>query len=324
MKTSHLKHVHKQDVHHHSLIRLNDRVTFGTQEPVALVAGPCAVESYEQLKDVAMALSSIGIFALRGGVFKPRTSPYSFQGLREEGLEIMQQIGKEHHLALITEIMAIEHIAPAVKVADCLQIGARNMQNFELLKAVGRQPKPVLLKRGLAATVEEFLLAAEYIMAEGNMNVILCERGIRSFDSATRNVLALASVALIKERTHLPIIVDPSHSTGVRSLVTPAALAGVAVGADGIIVEAHPNPEKSVSDADQALSLPDLALLTEKLKPVAMAVGRQVAGFSVLDAKEAIDKKLTSGMIPPKMAFVRDHFPVIDALPALDPVPVLD
>lgn len=239
-----------------------------------VMAGPCAVESYEQLRRVADRLLALGIPCLRGGVFKPRTSPYSFQGMGAEGLEIVDAIRRETGLAIVSEVMSIEQLEMAVEHFDCLQIGSRNMQNFELLKAVGRTGKPVLLKRGLAATIEEFVHAAEYVLAAGNARVILCERGIRSFDPMTRNVLDLAAVALLKEITHLPVIVDPSHATGKRSLVIPASRAAVAIGADGLIVEAHPVPEKSVSDAAQALSLDDLSELIAEISPVANVLGR--------------------------------------------------
>lgn len=269
--------IKKHDAHRTG-VRLSDTVVLGDPATVAVVAGPCAVESAEQLQEISETLLKLGIGSLRGGVFKPRTSPYSFQGLREEGLKLLGALRQKTGLAIVTEVMCPSQIEAALEHADCLQVGARNMQNFDLLKALGRQPKPVLLKRGLSATLEEFLMAAEYVLAEGNPNVILCERGIRSFDPAsTRNVLDLASVALLKELTHLPVMVDPSHATGRRSLVIPAARAAVAVGADGITVEVHPTPEKSVSDAMQALSLQDLAQLVVELQPVALAVGRQLA-----------------------------------------------
>ncbi len=247
----------------------------GGDAPV-LMAGPCAVESWEQLSAVAETLVKLGIPVIRGGAFKPRTSPYSFQGMGKEGLVLLDMIRSQYGLAVVTEVMSEEQIDIAEPYLDCFQVGSRNMQNFTLLKALGRTRKPVLLKRGISATVQEFLLAAEYIMAEGNHQVILCERGIRSFDPATRNVLDLAAAALLKELSHLPVIVDPSHATGRRSLVAPTALAGLAVGADGLIIEAHPQPEKSVSDADQALSLEDLADLVPRLDAVARAVGRGV------------------------------------------------
>jgi 3-deoxy-7-phosphoheptulonate synthase len=248
-------------------------VIFGAAD-VPVIAGPCSAESIEQLRQVADMLLKLGIGCLRAGAFKPRTSPYAFQGLQGEGLELLSQIKAETGLAIVSEVMSIEQIGLSAPVLDCYQVGARNMQNFELLKMLGRQSKPVLLKRGLSATLEEFLLAAEYILSEGNPNVILCERGIRSFDPATRNVLDLASVALLKERTHLPVIVDPSHATGRRSIVLPVSRAAIAVGADGIIVEAHPEPEHSVSDADQAISLAELAELTRQVDAIRLAIGR--------------------------------------------------
>ena len=243
---------------------------------VPLIAGPCSVESYEQLKQVADALIRLNIPCLRGGAFKPRTSPYSFQGLGQEGLEMLAQVRQESGLAIVSEVMAIAQIEQMADVVDCYQVGARNMQNFELLKALGKTHKPVLLKRGLAATIDEFCHAAEYVLSGGNTQVILCERGIRSFDPATRNVLDLGAVALLKELTHLPVVVDPSHGTGLRSLVAPLSKAAIAVGADGLLIEAHPDPPKSVSDAHQAISLEELAELTPQLAAVASAVGRQL------------------------------------------------
>ncbi|MBX7221226.1 MAG: bifunctional 3-deoxy-7-phosphoheptulonate synthase/chorismate mutase [Blastocatellia bacterium] len=241
---------------------------------LALMAGPCAVESFEQMRRTADALISLGIRCIRGGVYKPRTSPYSFQGLGEAGLEIFRAIKRETGLAVVSEVMSVTHLEQAADTFDCFQVGSRNMQNFELLKELGKMRKPVLLKRGLAATIEEFINAAEYVLSEGNPHVILCERGIRSFDPLTRNVLDLASVALLKQMTHLPVIVDPSHATGKRSLVLPCSRAAVAVGADGLIVEVHPEPEKSVSDAAQALSFDDLAQLVAEVEPIAAAVGK--------------------------------------------------
>jgi 3-deoxy-7-phosphoheptulonate synthase len=251
------------------------KTLFGGRE-IAVVAGPCAVESYEQIRAVADALCDTGVGALRGGIYKPRTSPYSFQGLHKEGLSILRAVKAETGLAVVSEVMSTAQVEAAADVFDCFQVGSRNMQNFELLKALGQTRTPVLLKRGLAATLEEFLNAAEYVLAGGNPNVILCERGIRSFDPKTRNVLDLGAVALLQELTHLPVIVDPSHATGKRSLVTPSAKAAVAVGADGLIIEAHPDPDRSVSDADQALSLAQLRELAAQIRPVAHAVGRAV------------------------------------------------
>lgn len=248
---------------------------FGSNR-IAIIAGPCAVESYEQLSMVAATLKRLGIPCLRGGIYKPRTSPYSFQGLREEGLPILQAVRRETGLAIVSEILTVHHIDEAGPVVDCFQVGARNMQNFELLKALGRQPKPVILKRGLAATLEEFLLAAEYILAEGNNKVILCERGIRGFDRETRNVLDLASVARLKELTGLPVIADPSHGTGRRSLVASTAQAAVAVGADGLMIEVHPQPDEALSDGAQSLNLDEFQALVPRLGRVAEAVDRSL------------------------------------------------
>lgn len=242
-----------------------------------LVAGPCAVESEEQMQACGEVLSKAPVQALRGGVFKPRTSPYTFQGLGEEGLQILAETGKQHGMPVIAEVMSAKQLEEAHDSLDVLQIGSRNMQNFELLKEVSLTRKPVLLKRGLAATIEEFLLAAEYIMAGGNHNVILCERGIRSFDSMTRNVLDLGAVAVLKQMTHLPVIVDPSHAAGRCELIADLARAAVACGADGLMIECHPAPKKSISDARQALSLSEMSELVKSLAAVAAAVGREVS-----------------------------------------------
>lgn len=260
----------RRDAMHQTCVPLGNALV-GGPEPV-LIAGPCAVESPEQLRQVADALHTLGIGCLRAGAFKPRTSPYAFQGMGMAGVELLGQIRTEYGLAIISEVMSASQIAPMAPHIDCFQVGSRNMQNFDLLKALGRQPRPVLLKRGLAATLEELLWAAEYILEGGNPHVILCERGIRSFDPATRNVFDLAAVALLRERTHLPVIADPSHATGKRSLVLPCARAAIAVGAHGLIVEAHPQPERSVSDADQALSLDDLAQLVHHTRAMATAL----------------------------------------------------
>ena len=241
-----------------------------------IIGGPCTVESMEQMTAVANKLITAPVQMLRGGVYKPRTSPYSFQGLGIEGLKILASVRQRYNIPVVTEVMSIPQIESVVTYADMLQIGSRNMQNFELLKAVGKTSKPVMLKRGLAATIEEFLMAAEYILSYGNPNVVLCERGIRSFDSYTRNVLDLSAVAALKQLTHLPVIVDPSHAVGKRELVPSLAKAAVACGADGLMVECHPIPEESVSDARQALSLEDMLELVESLRPIASAVGRYI------------------------------------------------
>lgn len=271
-------HYQKQADSHQTIVTIGYTEFGATAIPV--IAGPCAVESREQLQAVASTLRDLGITCMRAGAYKPRTSPYSFQGMLEEGLKLLREIRYEYGLSIVSEVMSIEQIETAQPYVDCLQVGSRNMQNFELLKALGQQSKPILLKRGLAATVEEFLMAAEYILAEGNPNVILCERGIRSYDPAFRNVLDLAAVALLKERTHLPIIVDPSHATGKRSLITPTSKAALAVGADGLIIEAHPQPEKSISDAAQAISLDDLVAMMSGLHAITQAMGRSLVSQS--------------------------------------------
>lgn len=260
---------------HQTQIKINEQTTVGGEE-LLIIGGPCTVESLEQMEQVAEHLAKAPVQLLRGGVYKPRTSPYSFQGLGLEGLTILRGVSERYNVPVVTEVMSIPQIESVVAYADVLQIGSRNMQNFELLKAVGQAGKPVILKRGLAATLEEFIMAAEYILAHGNPDVILCERGIRSFDSFTRNVLDLGAVVGLKQLTHLPIIVDPSHAAGKRELVEPLARAAVACGADGIMVECHPEPEKSVSDARQALSLEEMLQLVANLRPVAASVGRKV------------------------------------------------
>lgn len=241
-----------------------------------IIGGPCTVESKDQMEEVATQLKHAPVQALRGGVFKPRTSPYAFQGMGLEGLKILAEVREQHQIPVVTEVMSIEQIDEVAAHADMLQVGSRNMQNFELLKALGKVQTPVLLKRGLCATIEEFLMAAEYILACGNPNVIMCERGIRSFDTFTRNVLDLGAVVALKQLTHLPVIVDPSHAAGKRELVADLSRAAIACGADGLIIECHPEPEKSVSDARQALSLQDMIDLTISLRPIAEAVGRRV------------------------------------------------
>ncbi|ACV27060.1 3-deoxy-7-phosphoheptulonate synthase [Kangiella koreensis] len=246
-------------------------------EQFTIMAGPCAIESEDQLLETARYVKQAGATVLRGGAFKPRTSPYSFQGLGVEGLKIMHQVGKETGLDTITELMDVNDLDDVARYISAIQIGARNMQNYTLLKAVGETQKPVLLKRGLSATIEELLLAAEYIVASGNPNVMICERGIRTFETATRNTLDLNAVAFIKERSHLPVIVDPSHGTGVRTLVSPMAKAAVACGADGVIIECHRSPKESVSDAAQALSPQDFHTLMQQLAPFVTASGRTLA-----------------------------------------------
>lgn len=269
------KRVTRSHSHPQTKVRLSETVTFGGQDLV-VIGGPCAVESLGQMEAVARGLQGV-IHGLRGGAYKPRTSPYAFQGLGLEGLKILAEIRQRYHLPVITEVMSSAQIEAVAAHADMLQIGSRNMQNFDLLKAVGQSGKPVLLKRGLAAQLEEFVMAAEYILAEGNDQVVLCERGIRSFDTYTRNVLDLGAVAALKQLTHLPVIVDPSHAAGKRELVPDLARAAIACGADGLILECHPDPEKSVSDARQALSLENMRLLVQSLQAIAAAVGRRLS-----------------------------------------------
>ncbi|OLP19138.1 3-deoxy-7-phosphoheptulonate synthase [Leptolyngbya sp. 'hensonii'] len=260
---------------HRTVVRLTEEITIGDRQ-LLIIGGPCSVESFSQMEQVATRLKPIAVQALRGGVYKPRSSPYAFQGLGEAGLEILAAIRAESGLPVVTEVMAIAQIETVAAYADMLQIGSRNMHNFDLLKALGQVNKPVLLKRGLAATLEEFLLAAEYILSHGNPNVVLCERGIRSFDSHTRNVLDLGTVVALKQISHLPVLVDPSHAAGKRELVPDLARAAIACGADGLIIECHPAPEQSVSDARQALSLTDMVDLVTSLDPIATAVGRSL------------------------------------------------
>lgn len=242
--------------------------------PVAVIAGPCSVESEEQILRIARGIRSHGGKFLRGGAFKPRTSPYAFQGLEEEGLRYLMQAKEETGLKIVTEIVAIGDIDLLVRYADMIQIGARNCQNYALIKAVGRTGKPVLLKRGAAVTVKEFLQAAEYILSGGNPNVVLCERGIRTFEDSTRNTLDLNAVALMKRWTHLPVLVDPSHGTGVREIVIPMARAAVAAGADGLLVEVHDRPEEAFSDGPQSLRLPDFAECIREVAKIAAAMGK--------------------------------------------------
>jgi 3-deoxy-7-phosphoheptulonate synthase len=243
---------------------------------VIVIAGPCAVESKEQTVTIARAVKELGADLLRGGAFKPRTSPYSFQGLGEQGLQILADAREATGLPVVTEVLDTAHVELVARYADCLQIGARNMQNFELLKRVGQAGRPVLLKRGMSATLEEFLLAAEYLMAEGNADVVLCERGVRTFTDHTRNTLDLSIVPAVERLSHLPIVVDPSHGTGRRDKVVPMSRASVAAGADGIAVEVHHKPEEALSDGPQALTPDMFAELMAQIRPIAVAVGRTV------------------------------------------------
>jgi 3-deoxy-7-phosphoheptulonate synthase len=250
-----------------------DDVVIGADE-IVVIAGPCAVESREQILDTARCARAAGARLLRGGAFKPRSSPYSFQGLGEEGLQLLAAARDETGLKVVTEVVAPEDVDLVARYADVLQVGARNMQNFRLLSAVGEQPRAVLLKRGMMSTVEELLLAAEYIVAAGNPRVVLCERGIRTFETATRNTLDICAVPVLKERTHLPVIVDPSHAAGRRELVPALARAAIAAGADGLIVEVHPDPDAAVSDGRQSLTFTEFDRMMEQIRAVAEAIGR--------------------------------------------------
>ncbi|MCY8671194.1 bifunctional 3-deoxy-7-phosphoheptulonate synthase/chorismate mutase [Bacillus haynesii] len=232
------------------------------------IVGPCAVESYEQVAEVAAAAKKQGLKLLRGGAFKPRTSPYDFQGLGVEGLQILKRVADEYDLAVISEIVNPQHIEEAIDYIDVIQIGARNMQNFELLKAAGSVKKPVLLKRGLAATLKEFINAAEYIMSQGNDQIILCERGIRTYETATRNTLDISAVPILKQETHLPVFVDVTHSTGRRDLLLPTAKAALAIGADGVMAEVHPDPSVALSDSAQQMDIPTFEKWLNELKPL--------------------------------------------------------
>lgn len=241
---------------------------------LAIIAGPCSVEGREMFREAAYAVQRAGAGMLRGGAFKPRTSPYAFQGLGEAGLQMMSEVRAETGMPIVTEVMDTRQVELVARHADMLQIGARNMQNFALLSEVGRLQRPVLLKRGLSATLKELLMAAEYVMAQGNRDVVLCERGIRTFEPATRNTLDIAAIPVLKAETHLPVMVDPSHAGGRADLVAPLAFACIAAGADGLIVEAHPSPEQALSDGDQSLALPQFAELMTELRGFATAAGR--------------------------------------------------
>jgi 3-deoxy-7-phosphoheptulonate synthase len=249
----------------HSAIRVNGLEIGGGE--FIVMAGPCSVESEKQIMETAEGVAAAGARMLRGGAFKPRTSPYDFQGLEEEGLKLLRKAREATGLAIVTEIMSDRDVDLVAEYTDCMQVGARNMQNFALLKSLGGCGRPVLLKRGMSSTIKELLMSAEYVVAHGNPNVILCERGIRTYETATRNTCDIAAIPVLNELTHLPVILDPSHATGKRSLVPPLARAGVAIGADGLIVEVHPCPEKAVSDGAQSLTLQGFRQMMLELKP---------------------------------------------------------
>jgi 3-deoxy-7-phosphoheptulonate synthase len=256
-----------------TIVRVGE-VPIGHGHPLAVIAGPCAVESRDVTLETARAVRAAGGAALRGGAFKPRTSPYAFRGMGGEGLEVLAEARAVTGLPVVTEVLSPGDVEAVAAVADCLQIGARNMQNYSLLDAVGEQPKPVLLKRGMSATIEELLLSAEYILARGNRNVVLCERGIRTFEKYTRNTFDVNAIPMLKRLTHLPVIADPSHGTGKWYLVAPIALAAVAAGADGLIVEVHPTPDHALSDGFQSLTFDNFRALVAAIPHVARAVGR--------------------------------------------------
>jgi len=259
-----------------TVIHLAGGLSIGGEE-VVVMAGPCSVENERQIVTAAKQVREAGAAVLRAGAFKPRSSPYSFQGLGTEGLRLLERAREETGLLIVTEAMDPEGAEVVAEVADIIQIGARNMQNYSLLKRVGRLEKPVLLKRGLAATIQELLLSAEYILAEGNPRVILCERGVRGFDSATRNLFDLSAIPVVKGVSHLPIMADPSHGTGHRDMVTPMARAAVAAGADGLLIEVHPNPERALSDGAQSLYPEQFARLMQETRLIAQAIGRRIA-----------------------------------------------
>ena len=258
-----------------TIVTIAPGVSFGGED-VPVIAGPCSVESEEQIVESARMVKAAGAVALRGGAFKPRSSPYSFQGLGKKGLDLLALAKRETGLAVVTEAMDDEGAHLVAEVADLIQIGARNMQNYSLLKTVGRLKKPVLLKRGMAATIEDLLLSAEYILSEGNPNVILCERGLRSFDTTSRNLFDLTAIPVVHGLSHLPIVADPSHGTGRRDKVTPMARAALAAGADGLIIEVHPHPERALSDGAQSLTPDQFTELMRQLRRVAEAVDRQI------------------------------------------------
>jgi 3-deoxy-7-phosphoheptulonate synthase len=261
---------------HHSVLEIGGRRIGG--DSFALIAGPCTVESREQLLDTARTVEDAGATMLRGGAYKPRTSPYAFQGLGREGLRLLAEAKAETGLPVVTEVMDMRDIDAVLQVADVVQVGARNMQNYPLLAEIGRSARPVLLKRGLSSTLDELLMAAEYVLNEGNPHVMLCERGIRTFETAYRFTLDLMAVPVLKERTHLPVIVDPSHAAGRRELVGPLSLAAAAAGADGIIVEVHPEPEEAICDGPQSLRAEDFAAFAAAVEQATALAGKALSG----------------------------------------------
>ena len=261
-----------------TVVRVGDRAATGIGgRSLAVIAGPCSVEGREMLRQTALAVRDAGAGLLRGGAFKPRSSPYAFQGLGEAALRMLAEVRAETGLPTVTEVMDTRQVEKVAEHADVLQVGARNMQNFSLLSELGRVQRPVLLKRGLSATIQELLMAAEYIMSHGNRDVILCERGIRTYETATRNTLDVAAIPVLKAETHLPVLVDPSHAGGRASLVAPLSFAAIAAGADGLMVEVHPDPQRALSDGDQSLTFSAFAAFMRALRPFAAAAGRELA-----------------------------------------------
>jgi len=267
-----------------TIIKVKDVVIGGKE--VIVMAGPCVVENEKQIFETARYVKAAGAKILRGGAFKPRSSPYSFQGLGEEGLKLLAQAGEETGLAVVTEVMSVNQIELVGKYTDIFQVGARNMQNFVLLKELGKTKKPILLKRGMPATIEELLLSAEYILSQGNYEVILCERGIRTFENYTRNTLDLSAIPALKRLSHLPIIVDPSHATGRWRLVSPMSKAAIAAGADGLIIEVHPDPKSSLSDGAQSLKLDTFTQLMKEIQPIVQAIGRELGTSAEYDLEK--------------------------------------
>jgi 3-deoxy-7-phosphoheptulonate synthase len=258
-----------------TIVKVSRNVEIGAKK-IPVMAGPCAIEGKDIFLNIAKAAREAGATILRGGAFKPRSSPYTFQGLGEKGLKYMKEAGKKYNMPIISEAMTVEQVSLLSKYCDIIQIGARNMQNYDLLKAAGKQSKPVLLKRGMSATIKEFLLSAEYILSQGNYNVLLCERGIRTFEDSTRFTLDLNAVPVLKKLTHLPVVLDPSHGTGVRDYVATMAKASIAAGADALIIEIHPKPEEAFSDGPQSLLLDQFEKMMKELSPIAKAIGREL------------------------------------------------
>ena len=267
-----IKLASKQHSNHKTIVKIGDE--FVGKEELCLIAGPCAVESERQLDEIAKGISDLGIKFMRGGAYKPRTSPYAFQGLKKEGLKLLKEASKKYDLKIVTEVLDTTLIEEAYPYADIFQVGSRNAKNYQFLKELGKTDKPILLKRGMSSTVNEWLLAAEYILLGGNENVILCERGIRTFDTSLRNTMDVAAIPLVKELSHLPVIADPSQGTGKRSLVTPLSLASIAAGADGLMIEVHNEPEEALSDGFQSMYLNSMKEFTKKIREQAKLSNR--------------------------------------------------